>query len=96
MDSIGALAHLRLNQHKLGQSTQASLVLFHAQKWLAERFEEDPRAVRPVKLQQGVLWLQVTGSVWLQEVHGAAGPLLLSLQSRYGKNLVKAIRVKSI
>lgn len=96
MEKLGDIVKKRLHQHRLGESSQASSVLFDAQKWLAGHFEKDPRAVRPIKLQNAVLWLSVAHAGWAQEAHSVSRNLLSSLQSRYGATRVRKILIKSI
>ena len=96
MERLVEIARRRLYQHKLGEVTQASLVLFTAQQFFRHHFIDEPDSVRASKLQNATLWLEVKNGVVAQEVRGLQTKLLADLQSRYGKTLVKKIVTKDL
>ncbi|MFH1012228.1 MAG: DciA family protein [Candidatus Peregrinibacteria bacterium] len=96
MEKLGDIAKKRFNQHKLGGASQASYVLFTAQKWLRNYFEQEPDAAKPIKLQNATLWISVKHPGWAQELRGVEGKLLAELQACHGKALVQKIRTKSL
>ncbi len=92
MDKLFNIAQRRLHHYKLGESSQASYVLFEAQKFLRGYFEEDPGAVLPLKLQRSTLWLKVKNASVAQELQGISPQLLTKLKKNYGA-LVEQIRI---
>ncbi len=95
MDKIGNLIKVRLNQHKLGESSQASGILHKANACLGKWLNCSNQDVKAFKLQNGILWIRVDNAVWGQEVWGVSSKLLRELQKEYGKNLVKKILTSS-
>ena len=95
MEQLSDIAKRRLNQHKLGEVSQASLILFTAQKFLQDHFGQDPQVAKPLSLRQGTLWIGVKNSVYAQEVQGLSQKLLATLQV-YGIARPQRIRTKHL
>jgi len=96
MESIRDIALRRLKAHQLGSVSQASLVLFSAQQFFHHHFTEEPNVVKPLKLQNAVLWVGVQNASVAQEVRGISQKLVRELQSRYGEKTVQRLQTKDL
>ncbi len=96
MEKLSDIMKRRLHQHRLGGESQASQVLFHAQQFFRHHFTEEPNAVRPLKLQNAILWVGVEHAPMAQEVRGITSKLMAELKSRFGERTVKQIRTKDL
>ena len=96
MEKLVEIIQRRLNQHKLGSVSEASQILFDAQTFFHHHFIDDPQLVRPLKIQNAVLWVGVQNASLSQEVRGILPQLMKQLHGRYGERLVKQIRTKSL
>ena len=95
MDKIGNLIKVRLNQHKLGESAQASNIIHKANVYLGKLLNCSTQDVKAYRLSNGILSVRVDNAVWGQEVWGVSSKLLKELQKEYGKNLIKKILTSS-
>lgn len=96
MDKIGDLVSKRLNQHKLGESARASLVVNRANQFLQKKFPDSENEVNAFRLKDGVLYVGTAGSVWSQEVWAEQENLLAELRKEYGQKSVIKILIKGL
>lgn len=96
MERIGTLITKRLSQHKLGESAQASEVVYKANQLLNCWLKAEADEVRATQLKNGTLYISVGNSVWNQEVWGLRLKLLREMQSEFGKNTVLKIITKAL
>ena len=96
MDPLSHLLQKRLNQHKLGESAQASHILFRANEKLSDLLPESKGCLKAVSLSQGVLWVECSAALWSQELWGVSSKLLESLHSEYGSQAPRKVRAKSL
>ncbi len=93
MQKIGTLTIKRLNQHKLGDSARASLVLHMANQFLEKQFE--PTEMKAISLKNGNLRIATAGAVWNQELWGLKEELLGHLKAEFGEKMVSKILTAS-
>jgi hypothetical protein len=96
MDKIGHLINKRLNQHKLGESAQASAILHFVNQELIGKLKADPNEMRALTLEKGVLWVGISHSAWGQELRGIQSHLLREIEKEYGAKKVLKIRTKGL
>jgi len=96
MDKIGDLIGRRLNQHKLGESAKASLVVSKANDFLWKKLPDSEEEVRAFRLKDGVLYIGTVGAVWSQEVHGLKEKLMDEIHHEHGKNSVLRVVIKGL
>jgi hypothetical protein len=96
MQELSELIKKRLNQHKLGTSSQASEVIFKANQYLKGWLSSTPAEVNATVLKNGVLWVEVGHSSWGQEVWGISSLLLKRLQEEYGESMIHKICTKGL
>lgn len=96
MDKLTHLIGKRLNQHKLGNSAHASLVVNLANQLLHDRFKVDDTCVQALTLKEGILKIGTISSVWNQELWAYQAELLGELQRQYGQKSVVKIVITSL
>lgn len=96
MDKIGDLIGKRLNQHKLGDSARAGLIVSQANQFLRKRFPDSEEEIRAFRLKEGVLYIGTIGAVWSQELWGCQEMLLEEIRHEHGKKSVMKVVIKSL
>ena len=96
MDKIGDLIGKRLNQHNLGESARAAMVVAKANCFLREKFPESEDDFRAFRLKDGILYIGAHGAVWSQELSGHRGELMRAIHDEYGQKSVLKIVIKSL
>lgn len=96
MDKLSDLLGRRLNQHRLGDSARAAAILSAANKLLQAKLECQDDEVRAFRLDQGVLYVGTSNSVWGQEVWARQEELMAEIHQEYGKNSLSKIVIKGL
>lgn len=96
MDKLTHLIGKRLNQHKLGESAHASLVVNLANQLLHARFKVDGTQMQALTLKEGTLKIGTTSSVLNQELWAYQSDLLAEIQKQHGQKAVLKIVITSL
>lgn len=96
MDKLTHLIGKRLNQHKLGESAHASVVLGSVNTLLQSRFKVDGTQMQALTLKEGTLKIGTTSSVLNQELWAYQEELLVTIKSQYGQKTVVKIVITSL
>jgi hypothetical protein len=91
MDRLSALLPKVLHKRGIKHEADASLVVYHAQKWLKEHDAQEGTNV--TKLQYGTLFIETLSSVAAQECHGMTNDLLEELQATFPNVTLDTIRI---
>lgn len=96
MDKIGDIIGKRLNQHRLGESARAALILKGVNSFLQNRLRCSESEVNAFRVKDGTLYIGTYGAAWSQEVFLRQEELVSQVRREYGPKSVLRVIIKSL
>lgn len=96
MEKLSDLIKARLDRHNLDTSAKSAEVLYFANQILVDSLDSPDQPVKAYKFDKGILFISTKNASFGQELWGVQESVLKSLKKRFGENVVKKIRIKSL
>ena len=96
MEKLSDIVKSRLEAHNLDESAKASEVLHISNQLLYDLLKTKDHAVKAYRFYDGTLFIAAENPSWSQEVWGVQEAVLGNLKKRFGKGVIKKIRIKSL